>query len=87
MTTGAGNASDGTGRMASDEPVVTLTRGELRAMVAELMAEHIREMRPDSAEVKDVGGKPAVTTKCYANGVEEAITRALAAYHAGKNGV
>lgn len=87
MITGEGSASSGTSMTQSDEPVVSLTRAELKVLVSELMVEVVREMRPDSALVREVGGKPTVEAKCYANGVEEAMTRAVAAYNTGKTSV
>lgn len=69
----------------SDDAVVSLSREELRGMVAELMEEYLREMRPSSALVKDVGGKPMLEVKEYAHSAAEAVTLAVAAYRAGKD--
>lgn len=83
MITGSESVSNGTGMTTSDEPVVIRTRGELKAYVSELMAEILHEMRPASALVKEVSGKPTVEAKEYSATVEEAMTAAVAAWRAG----
>jgi hypothetical protein len=83
VSTGNAGEQSGIVTMPSDEPVVTLTRGELKAYVSELMEEIIRDARPASATVKEVSGKATVEAKEYAPTVEEAMTAAVAAWRSG----
>ncbi len=85
MTIGSDSENSGMPTMSADE--ITVSRSELKAMVSELMAEVLHEMRPASAVVKETSGKPTIEVKEYANTAAEAVTSALAAWRTGMTGI